>query len=194
MTEGGAVGDVDDERGTPWWSGSTAAAALTAVSTVLVALSAFLSAQAASNSDDNYAVATLALTDANFFYEQAADALLEELAAEGVEVDRICMLALITDAAAGQCDGVAELEDFAADDPILAAGDDAQEVADAAFAVGLEESNRSVAYQAALVMYAVALALSAWASLSETSSRSRVIFLVLALVSLAAGTIRLATV
>lgn len=49
-------------------------------------------------------------------------------------------------------------------------------------------------YQAALVLFAVGLALSAWASLSDMATQSRVVFIVLALAALAAGLLRLLTI
>lgn len=178
----------------PLWARTIVTAGLTAVFTALVAMAAFLSAAAASDSDDNYARANLALTDANFFFEQSVDALIEESAAAGVEVDRVCVLALVSDAAEDLCDDIEELQDLTIDDPVLNAGYGAQAAADEAFAIGLEKSTESVDYQAALVLFAVGLALSAWASLSDMSRRVRAIFIVTALVALVAGLFRVLTV
>ena len=69
-----------------------------------------------------------------------------------------------------------------------------QKDAEEAYAVGLKKSKESVDLQAALVLFALGLALSAWASLSDMATRSRVVFLALALVALAVGVIRLLTV
>ncbi|MEO1055895.1 MAG: hypothetical protein AAFY28_03180 [Actinomycetota bacterium] len=188
----------DDDRPSdgspPWWRGTGITAGLTALCTVLVALSTFLSAQSASNSDDNYAAANRALTDANFFFEQGVDALQEELDADGLDADRICLLALVTDAAADACDGFDELAALAAADPILDAGFQAQLEADEAAAEGLRESTRSVEFQAALVLFAVGLALSAWAALAGTGDRTRTVFLVIATGATVAGVLRLVTV
>jgi hypothetical protein len=60
----------DEPQRTSFLMRSTTAAAVTALCTVLVALSAFLAASAASDSDDNYAIAAQSLEDANFWYEQ----------------------------------------------------------------------------------------------------------------------------
>ncbi len=178
----------------PWWRGTGVAAGLTALCTVLVALSTFLSAQSASNSGDNYAAANRALTDANFFFEQGVDALQEDLDAEGFAADRICLLALVTDAADDECEGVEELAALAAGDPILEAGFEAQAQADSAAAEGLRESTRSVEFQAALVLFAVGLALSAWAALAGTGDRSRTAFLLIAVGATVVGVLRLVTV
>jgi hypothetical protein len=186
--------DASSALDRPWWAGTTVAAAMTAVFTVLVAISAFLSASAASDSDDNYATSNLALTDANFFFEQGVDSLIEELAVGGQEVDRVCVLGLVDDSAADLCGDISELEDLTVDDPVFNAGFEAQEDAEEAYAVGLKKSKESVDLQAALVLFAVGLALSAWASLSDMARRSRVVFLALALVALAVGVIRLLTV
>lgn len=178
----------------PPWARTVFAAGLTAMFTVLVALSAFFSAAAASDSDDNFAAANLALTDANFFFEQGVDALIEELAAEGIEIDRVCVLAVVSPAAEGLCDDTSALDELTADDPVFATGFEAQASADDAFALGLRKSKESVDYQAALVLFAVGLALSAWASLSDMAVRPRFMFVSTALSALVAGLVRLLTV
>ena len=88
------------------------------------------------------------------------------------------------------CEGEHEFEGWFPD----SAGFDAQEAADQAAAVGLAESTKSVDYQAALVMFAIGLAMSAWAALAETGQRARSVFLIVAVASVAAGLIRLVTV
>ncbi|MEM9513700.1 MAG: hypothetical protein AAGA42_02495 [Actinomycetota bacterium] len=178
----------------PWWRGTGVAAGLTALCTVLVAVSTFLSSQSASNSNDNYASASRALTDANFFFAQGVDALQEELNADGLAADRICLLALVTDAADDVCDGFDDVAELAADDPVLDAGFAAQLDADEAAAEGLRESTRSVEFQAALVLFAVGLALSAWAALAGTGDRSRTAFLLIAVAATVVGVLRLVTV
>ena len=55
-------------------------------------------------------------------------------------------------------------------------------------------SGRAIGYQASLVLFAVALALSAWSSLSEVAARSRAVYGTLALLALGAGLVRLITV
>ncbi len=174
-----------------WWASTTTAAGLTAVCSVLVAVSAFLAAGAASDADDQYAASNLDLTDANFLLGVAVESLLEE---SDDEFDRVCVLALIDADAETTCDGEDDLRARFADDPIWSGGFEAQDLADAAYQRGLEQSSRSVNFQAALVMFATGLALSAWASLSDTGQRARAIFTVVSIGSLVLGLLRLLTV
>lgn len=178
-------------------SRSTLAAGLTAICTVMVALSAFLSAAAASDSDDQYALAGQRLEDANFWYEQGADVLREDLRNFfEIEVDQYCAITLIFDGEVATCaelddDDLAEVIAWVADDDVLEAANANQDLADDLLAKGLENSAKAVDYQAALVMFATGLALSAWASLSDTSKQARRIFVVLSIVSLAGGFLQL---
>ena len=179
----------------PWRGRSIALASLTAVLTVAVATAAFLSAQAASASGDSYATSTLALADANFFYEQGVRAFIEDLEAGGEAVDRDCVLSLFADGIDEFCEGdLEEIQALADEDPVLIVGDRNQAIADAEFEVGLAKSNEAVEYQSGLVILAVGLALSAWASLSERSHRVSLIFAGISVVALVAGVAQIATV
>ena len=179
----------------PWRWRSIALASLTAVLTVAVATASFLSAQAASASGDSYATSTLALADANFFFEQGVRAFIEDLEADGEVVDLDCVLALFAEGIEEFCDGdLEEIRELADMDPVLIVGDRNQAIADAEYEVGLAKSNDSVEYQSGLVILAVGLALSAWASLSERSSRVSMIFAGISVVALVVGVAQLAAV
>lgn len=167
---------------------------------MLVALSAFASASAASDSDDEYAVASQQLADANFWYEQGAATLRQDLQNFlAIEADQYCTIDLIFEGDAAVCEDLTEDEleaaiDWAAEDEILAQANLNQAEADAQLASGLTNSTRSVRYQAALVLFAIGLALSAWASLADSSSRAWLMFVVLAAMSTGVGLLRLLTV
>lgn len=178
-------------RSSRWWTSTTTSAGLTAVCSVLVAVSAFLAASAASDADDLYASSNLDLTDANFLLGVAVEGLLAE---SDDEFDRVCVVGLINSEAESVCTGDDDLRARFADDPIWAGGFEAQDDADEAYARGLVQSARSVAFQAALVMFATGLALSAWASLADTGARQRAIFTAISAGSLALGLLRLVTV
>lgn len=191
---------------------STTAAAVTALCTVLVALSAYLAASAASDSDDEYAIAAQSLEDANFWYEQGANVLRDDLSnLLEIDTDPYCVVGLVFGADSESdvedqleeigeyCyelgeDEVAEAVEWTLDDDVLAVANENQEAADAALESGLENSAKSVDYQAALVLFAIGLALSAWAALTNTADKARVIFLLLAVIALSGGLVRLATV
>jgi hypothetical protein len=79
-------------------------------------------------------------------------------------------------------------------DDVLEVANENQDAADVALESGLEDSARSVDYQAALVLFAIGLALSAWAALTATGDKARIIFLLLAVLALSGGLVRLVTV
>ncbi len=202
----------DEPQRTSFLMRSTTAATVTALCTVLVALSAFLAASAASDSDDNYAIAAQSLEDANFWYEQGASVLREDLSNFlEIETDPYCVIGLIFETD-GESDIEDQLEDvgqfcfelseaeltavveWTLDDDVVAVAHENQDAADVALESGLEDSAKSVDYQAALVLFAIGLALSAWAALTHTGDKARIIFLLLAVVALSGGLIRLVTV
>lgn len=172
-----------------------ALAGVTAACTVLLALTSFFSARAASDSDDSYALASQDLTDANFFYEQGIAALSEDMAAVGDDLDRDCLLGLFSEEALEFCDReFAEVVELADSDPTIRIADEFQESADGFLVTGLAKSAEAVEYQSALVVFAVGLALSAWASLKDSSGPIRTIFGLVAMAALIVGVIRLLTI
>ncbi|MGI9644795.1 MAG: hypothetical protein ACR2O6_05735 [Ilumatobacteraceae bacterium] len=193
MSQAGEQETGTESKKTPWWASTTFAAGLTAVCTVLVAYSSFRSAEAASNSADLYAQSAIDVSLANFYLEQGSDALLEDLPDD---LTRLCLVEVQLEPQDPLCtdEELTTAEDFLLSDDAILLGLDLNDAGEAAYAEGLAESKKSVDLQASLVLFAIGLALSAWAALSDTATRARIVFEVLAIVSVVVGLAQLVSV
>lgn len=91
-------------------------------------------------------------------------------------------------------DDLAAAVEWTLEDDVLEVANRYQGDADVALESGLANSAKSVDYQAALVLFAIGLALSAWAALTDTADKVRIIFILLAVFALAGGLVQLVAI
>ena len=99
------VSNGDGSQSTTW----VVSASLTVLLTVGVGLATLLAAQANSDSADNYALSALALNDANLFYSQGIESVLEQIDLnDEYWADRDCLNQVLTAETADKCLDVSE--------------------------------------------------------------------------------------
>jgi hypothetical protein len=178
----------------PWWRrpiGDAALAGVTATLTVLLAVSSFLSAKAASESDDNYAFSLSNLTDAAFFYEQGFADVTEAL---GGSLDRNCLLGITNPEYLEVCPDREEVLRLSNLNPAILLANEYQGEANYQIATGRDKSIDAVKYQSALVIFAIGLALSAWASLTTHAGVIRTTFAWISVGALVVGVLRMLSI
>ena len=181
----------NDDRGqsTTW----VVSASLTVLLTVGVGLAALLAAQANSDSADNYALSALALNDANLFYSQGIESVIEQIDLnDEYWADRDCLNQVLTAETADKCLDVSEEYTRLIESNVtIQMANNFQSEADVAWDTGLNKSSISVKYQSVVLFFAIGLSLVALASIGDNRVRSQRLLLFLSAAALAFGTIRL---
>ena len=183
------VSDGDEGQSITW----IISASLTVLLTIGVGLAALLAAQANSDSADNYALSALALNDANLFYSQGIESVLEQIALnDEYWADRDCLNQVLTNVTPGKCLDVSEeYTQLIESNATIQLANNFQVEADIAWDKGLKESSISVKYQAVVLFFAIGLSLVALASIGDNRIRSQRLLLFLSVAALVFGTIRL---
>ncbi len=183
------VSNGDGSQSTTW----VVSASLTVLLTVGVGLAALLAAQASSDSADNYALSALALNDANLFYSQGIESVLEQIALnDEYWADRDCLNQVLAAETADKCLEVSEeYTQLIESNVTIQMANNFQSEADIAWDTGLKKSSISVKYQSVVLFFAIGLSLVALASIGDNRVRSQRLLLLLSAAALVFGTIRL---
>ena len=168
-------------------------AALTVLLTIGVGLAALLAAEADSDSADNYALSALSLNDANLFFSQGIESVLEQIAIDyDYWPDRDCLNQVLTAEISDKCFSVSDqYTELVESNTTIQLATEFQEQADEAWDKGLRESSISVKYQAVVLFFAIGLSLVALASIGDSRIRSQYLLLSLSALALAFGIVRL---
>jgi len=168
-------------------------ATLTIILTIGVGSAALLAAQANSDSADNYALSALSLNDANLFFSQGIESVLEQIATDyDYWPDRDCLNQVLTAEVSDKCSSVSDqYTELVESNTTIQLATEFQEQADEAWDKGLRESSDSVKYQVVVLFFAIGLSLVALASIGNSRIRSQYILLFLSALALAFGIVRL---
>tara|TARA_B000000475_G_scaffold263355_1_gene249762 strand:+ start:962 stop:1525 length:564 start_codon:yes stop_codon:yes gene_type:complete len=168
-------------------------ATLTVLLTIGVGLAALLAAQADADSADNYALSALSLNDANLFFSQGIESVLEQIATDyDYWPDRDCLNQVLTAEISDKCSSVSDqYTELVESNTTIQLATEFQDQADEAWDKGLRESSDSVKYQVVVLFFAIGLSLVALASIGNSRIRSHYLLLFLSALALAFGIVRL---
>ncbi len=169
-------------------------AIIVATLSALAAFAAFQSAKIDSTSTDNYFLSQSVLSDGNTILLSASQdimrdyRLVDNSETFGDTDPELAELMLLNLSQAGfdSYERSGDFDDQYYDDVYLDADEYFDEY-DQLFVSAAHDSNRAVAYQLTVLIMALALSFSAWASLADAGSRTRQIFLVLSLIAMVIG-------